>query len=150
MRNFSYAAGLAGLAMLITVLALPSRSLAGYGYYPEGDRVEHLIAQLQFAWDDDDREDAAEELGKIGDPRAIPALQRAAARDGDKGVRKEALKAIRRIDEDCREENWVYGYRPVYIDAYYRPCPPRPLAYRGGRYRYYRPPGFRKRAHRHH
>lgn len=126
MRNFSYATG---LALLVTVLACPAGALAGYGHYRGDCRVEYLIEQLQFAWDDDDREDAAEELGKIRDPRALPALQRAAAFDGDKGVRKKALKAIRRIDEDCREENWIYGYRPFYGDAYYRPCPPRPVVY---------------------
>lgn len=146
MRTFSYAAGLAGLALVVTVLACPSSALAGYRHCPGDCSVECLIEQLRFAWDDDDREDAAEELGRIGDPRALPALRRAAAYDGDKGVRKKADKAIRRIVEDCRDENWIDGPCPEYGYAYYRPYPARPFAYGYGPP--YRFQGWRRRGGR--
>ena len=61
------------------------------------DRVDYLIDTLLFASDDDAREDAAEDLGRIGDPRAVTALERAAAYDDDHGVRHEARKALKRI-----------------------------------------------------
>jgi hypothetical protein len=61
------------------------------------DRVSYLINTMLYAHDTDDREDAAEDLGKIGDPRAIPALEQAAAYDKKGGVRKEAYKALQKI-----------------------------------------------------
>lgn len=63
------------------------------------DRVDYLINELLYARDDDDREDAAEDLGKLRDPRALPALQQAAIYDDEDDVRDEARKAIRRIEE---------------------------------------------------
>ena len=129
MKRFNYAAGVAGMIVLATVLAIPVSARAEYHYYRGDCSIEYFIEQLRFAWDEDDREDAAKELGKIGDPRALPALRRAAAYDGDKGVRKKACKAIRRINEDYRDENRIYGDYPGYGDAYYRPGPARPVAY---------------------
>jgi hypothetical protein len=64
---------------------------------PARDYVDYLVDQLRFAKDDDDREDAAEELGKIGDPRAIPALEQAAIYDDEDDVRDESRKALKRI-----------------------------------------------------
>ncbi len=80
--------------LFVVVLATPSWLAA---QTPVRDRVDYLIDTLLYAPDDDDREDAAEELGKIGDSRALAALERAAAYDNDGGVRKDAYKAIRRI-----------------------------------------------------
>jgi len=59
--------------------------------------IDALIAILQYAEDDDDREDAAEELGKLGDPRALAALEYAAVYDEEDDVREEAREAIKRI-----------------------------------------------------
>ena len=64
---------------------------------PARDYVDYLVDQLRFAKDDDDREDAAEELGKIGDARAIPFLEQAAIYDREDDVRDEARKALKRI-----------------------------------------------------
>ncbi len=62
-----------------------------------GDYVDHLIGVLHYAPDDDDREDAAEDLGKVGDLRALPALEHAAIYDEEDDVRRDARRAIRRI-----------------------------------------------------
>jgi HEAT repeat protein len=65
---------------------------------PRYYNVEFLINELLYARDDDDREDAAEDLGKLGDPRALSALQQAALYDEEDDVRDEARKAIKRIN----------------------------------------------------
>jgi HEAT repeat protein len=70
------------------------------------DKVARLIAQLESARDPDDREDAAEDLGDLGDPAALPALERAARCDRNKDVREEARDAIKAIyanDERVRK-----------------------------------------------
>src|SRR5262245_34287332 len=59
-----------------------------------GDRTAHFIRKLQKARDSDVREDAAEALGRLGDPSAIPALSQAALYDRDRDVRREAERAI--------------------------------------------------------
>ena len=70
----------------------------GYAaHHVAGDRVDRLIRQLRWGGDNDDRKDAAKELGRLGDPRALSSLEEAAVYDGDKGVRKEAGKAAREI-----------------------------------------------------
>ena len=46
---------------------------------------------------DDVREETVEALGRIGSPRAVPALEQVAARDGDEDVRGKAQFALRRI-----------------------------------------------------
>jgi hypothetical protein len=56
--------------------------------------VDYLIDTVQFAPDDDDREDAAEDLAVVGDARALPVLERVAAYDPDSSVRKEAHRAL--------------------------------------------------------
>ena len=58
--------------------------------------VDILIDRMLNHPDDDEREEAAERLGKIGDPRAIPYLEQAVG-DEDRSVRRDARKAIRRI-----------------------------------------------------
>ena len=60
-------------------------------------RVDRLITQLLVARDDDDREEAAEDLGRIGGAKALRALDYAAANDEDRGVRRDARKAAERI-----------------------------------------------------
>jgi hypothetical protein len=85
-----------GLCVL-AVLAWPIRLSAQTAQAPAGDYVDYLISQLRFAHHDDDRKDAAKTLGKIGDPRAMPALQDAAIYDDEDDVRHEARKAIKRI-----------------------------------------------------
>lgn len=97
MKKVTSTVWMSGLLALLLGVAVPGSALAGYHHYRGGYRVDCLINQLKFAWDDDDREEAAEELGKIGNLRALPALRRAAAYDEDKGVRKEAYRALRRI-----------------------------------------------------
>ena len=62
-----------------------------------GHGLDYWIDRMFSHHDEDDREDAAERLGKIGDPRAIPYLEQAAAFDHEDDVRDEAHKAIRRI-----------------------------------------------------
>jgi len=95
--------GLWPWALLCAALAGPAVAAA----QPPQDRVDYLIGTLLYAHDDDDREDAAEDLGRIGDPRAIPALEKAAAYDKDGGVRKEAYKALR----------WIRAAQPVVAAA---------------------------------
>jgi hypothetical protein len=86
--------GLALIAAAFVVVG-PATVLAGHRPYYS---VDFLVNELLYARDDDDREDAAEDLGKIGDPRALPALQQAAIYDEEDDVRDEARKAIRRIE----------------------------------------------------
>ena len=63
--------------------------------------------------DEDDREDAAKRLGKIGDPRAIPYLEQAAEYDREGDVRRKARKAIRRILRHRGQEFslWISQWR---------------------------------------
>lgn len=84
----------AALAVAVTVLASWSVQPAQAGE-PYLDR---LVQTLLYAHDDDDREDAAEDLGKLRDPRALPALRQAAVYDSEDDVRDEARKAIYRTD----------------------------------------------------
>lgn len=60
-------------------------------------RIARWVHELQFACDEDDREDAAEELGEHGGPDVVPFLARAASFDPCCDVRKEAACAIGRI-----------------------------------------------------
>jgi hypothetical protein len=98
----------------------------------EATYVGSLIYQLQNAYDEDDREDAAEDLGKLGDPAALPALQSAALYDRDDDVREEAREAIERINRP----RVIYQAAPVvYQDVHYvEPAPviihPAPVVYR--------------------
>lgn len=65
----------------------------------DNPRLARLIHILQFHPDEDDREDAAEDLGKYGDPSVLPFLWRASQSDRDKDVREEAWDAIERINK---------------------------------------------------
>jgi HEAT repeat protein len=56
-------------------------------------KVEQYATQLRKDFDADEREEAAEKLGEIGDPAALPAL-RAATRDPDDKVREAAAEAL--------------------------------------------------------
>ena len=87
------------LAVLtLTALAAEPALAGGVHTNTTYGRVEEMIVQLLTARDDDDREDAAEVLGRIAsDPRALEALEYAAQRDRDGGVRKDARKAADRV-----------------------------------------------------
>ena len=85
------------LLLLTFLLPLPSAQAEHDRETAHKDRVEYLIDELLHARDDDDREDAAEDLGKIGDTRALDALKHAAIYDDEDDVRDEASKAIKRI-----------------------------------------------------
>ncbi len=102
--------GRLGLLALGLALVWP---VVGWAQPPYRDRVDYLIETLLYAHDDDDREDAAEDLGRIGDARAIPALERAASYDPEDDVREEAFKALRRIR----------GMQPIVVAA----PPPAPV-----------------------
>ena len=93
--------------MTCALLAMPwaPAALAGNGYSP-------LVRQLLYARDDDDREDAAEDLAKYGTPADILYLQWSAAHDPEGDVRKEAAKAIQKIQRRYRQ---------------YAPPPPAPV-----------------------
>jgi len=60
-------------------------------------RSERLIDQLLYARDDDRREDAAEDLGKLRAREAVDALIRAMRNDAEDDVREEAAKALGKI-----------------------------------------------------
>ena len=60
-------------------------------------RTERLIDQLLYARDDDDREDAAKNLGKLKAREAVSALIRAMRNDAEDDVREEAAKALGKI-----------------------------------------------------
>jgi hypothetical protein len=64
---------------------------------PGGPAHPALVQQLLYAKDDDDREDAAERLAKVGLPADVPALLWSAVHDKEDDVREEASKAVRRI-----------------------------------------------------
>ena len=89
-------------AVLLGTVALLGTVRAAWAEDRGGDYVSFLIRQLKVAPDDDDREDAAEELGKIGDPRALHALENAAIYDEEDDVREDAQKAVRRIQRARR------------------------------------------------
>ncbi len=93
--------------MTCALLAMPwaPAAMAGNGYSP-------LVRQLLFARDNDDREDAAEDLAKYGTPADIVYLQWSAAHDSKGDVRKEAAKAIQKIQRRYRQ---------------YAPPPPAPV-----------------------
>ena len=76
------------------LLLAPAPVVAGR---PRVYDVDFLVQELLYARDDDDREDAAEDLGRIGDARALPALRHAALYDEEDDVRDEARDAIRRL-----------------------------------------------------
>jgi len=66
-------------------------------FYFERDRVRRLIYKLRYARDDDDREDAAKELGRLRARRAVGALISALSHDREDDVREQAAKALGRI-----------------------------------------------------
>jgi len=82
-------------ALGIGMLAPWQSALAGHGE----SRVARYINELRCDRDDDDREDAAEHLGRLGDPRAVPALVQALLSDPDDDVREEAAEALGRIGD---------------------------------------------------
>ena len=110
------------------------------------DRTDALIQKLLTNRDDDDRQSAAKELGKIGDSQAVlTALEYASRHDEEKDVRREAEKAANRVrgrmladqltacdttvqttytssvvvQPECTPT--VIVQRPVYVEP---PCPP--------------------------
>ena len=60
-------------------------------------KSDRLIHELLTARDDDDREDAAKKLGKIGNEDALEALDYAGKHDGNRGVRQDARRAAKKI-----------------------------------------------------
>ncbi len=60
--------------------------------FPQGI-IGALMAQMLDSRKDDDRENAARQLGAMPDPASLPALEIAAAFDDDGGVRDAARKA---------------------------------------------------------
>jgi len=83
------------MAAMGLTLAVTSQAMAKSR--PKQTKIDRLINELLVARDDDDREDAAEDLGKVGGAKALKALDYAAANDPDRGVRREAEKAAERI-----------------------------------------------------
>lgn len=83
------------------LLASTGFASAGQNRKAHRDGLEYWIDQLLYASDDDDREDAAEKLAKIGDTDALAALRKAAIYDKEDDVRDEARKAIKRIEEQA-------------------------------------------------
>ncbi|NQU76185.1 MAG: hypothetical protein HQ546_07735, partial [Planctomycetes bacterium] len=83
------------LLAAFTLLAVPASARADKNRLDKN--VDRLINTLLTARDDDDREDAAKLLGKIGGPSALVALEYAAKSDEDRGVRKDARKAAEKI-----------------------------------------------------
>ena len=84
------------------------RALGKWGY-GEPDVVDNLIAILQsyLDYDEDVRAAAAESLGKLDDPYALPALFRAGENDRSDAVRKAARQAyhalfLRSVDDFLR------------------------------------------------
>lgn len=127
MKNTTYIVRLSAVMLIIIGLVVPVRSWARGGYRHHGYPDSYLVNQLRFAYDEDDREDAAKELGKIGDPSALPALRQAASCDPEKDVRKKVRKAIEKIERRCRKqrERDRCLTRPVY--EMYRPFPRHPV-----------------------
>ena len=110
MKKVSHVVELSCSLALLVALALPADSLAEHSHHYDGESLGYLVARLRYARDEDDREDAAEELGKIGDPLALAALREAAVYDGDDDVREEAFKAIRRIERGSSKHRKGYVY----------------------------------------
>lgn len=84
---------IAGLTAALASIAVPRPAQAGH----PPDKLARLISILETHPDSGKREDAAEELGELGDIAALPALERAARRDRYKCVRDEACDAIKAI-----------------------------------------------------
>ena len=82
---------LVGGVLLMAPMAAGAHAREGLG------KRDRLIRQLLTARDDDDREDAAKELGRIGGSRALEALEYAVEHDRDRGVRKKARKAAEKV-----------------------------------------------------
>jgi len=61
-------------------------------------KVDEYTKQLKEDFDADEREEAAEKLGKLGDPAAVPAL-RAATRDPDEEVREAVAEALGKLGD---------------------------------------------------
>jgi HEAT repeat protein len=72
-------------------LALLTVLLAGCSCGP--GKLEEYTTRLREDFDADEREKAAEKLGTLGDPDAVPAL-REATRDPDDKVREAAAEAL--------------------------------------------------------
>ncbi len=127
MKHSTNITRLSAVMLIIIGLAVPAQSWARGVYRDRGYPDSSLVNQLRFAYDEDDREDAAKELGKIGDPRALPALRQAASYDLEKDVRKKARKAIEKIERRCRKQRKRDRCltRPVY--EMYRPFPWHPV-----------------------
>lgn len=88
-------------ATLSAVLILSVGCRSGGGLFGGGGDeprdLNALVRVLQNDPDEDEREEAAEELGDHGDASVIPALQQVADNDPEKDVRKAARKAIEEI-----------------------------------------------------
>ena len=85
-------------ALGLTVLAAAPADAGRARHDKTYNRVDQMITQLLTARDDDDREDAAEVLGRIGaSSRVLDALKYAGAHDEDRGVRKDARQAAERV-----------------------------------------------------
>jgi hypothetical protein len=82
-----------------------------------------LVRVLQNDPDEDEREEAAEQLGDHGDASVLPALQQAADNDPEKDVRKAARKAIEKI-----RKRGGGGAAPINPDVPPPPPPPPPAA----------------------
>jgi HEAT repeat protein len=80
----------AGLILLTCCLALALGAGCGTG------DLEKYTTILKEDFDDGEREDAAEELGKLGDRAAVPALC-AAVRDPEPDVREAVAEALGRL-----------------------------------------------------
>lgn len=84
---------------------------------------DRFITQLLTARDDDDREHAAKELGKIGSAKSVTALDYAAVNDDDGGVRKNARKAGEKVRNRLVAEQIIAAPPPQVIVQAPRPAP---------------------------
>jgi len=88
-RSRIAARGSLALALLLLLAAAPA---CGSG------KLEEHSATLREDFDADERKDAAEDLGKLGDRAAVPVLC-AATRDPDDKVREAAAEALGRLGD---------------------------------------------------
>lgn len=77
--------------------------LLGWGFLPAwADEVDDMIAELKNS-EEDVREEAAERLGQLGDPRAVPPLIQA-LRDSEDDVVEKAAESLGQLgDADAVE-----------------------------------------------
>ncbi|NLF33240.1 MAG: HEAT repeat domain-containing protein [Planctomycetes bacterium] len=115
------------LVVLASVALAPvAAEAAGPTYRHVDSEIDRMITRVLSARLVEVRIDAAHRLGEIGGPRAVVALEHAAAHDRDAYVRLAARRALERIEARVLAARLVH-HRPAPQPIPHRPpCGPQP------------------------